>query len=64
MPKNLRPAVDLMAFKCRTLKVKARILIFWDRVRSAKGNCLLPYFTPLRRVALCLHGLVGPYDYE
>jgi hypothetical protein len=23
MPKKLRPAVDLMAFKCRTLKVKA-----------------------------------------
>jgi hypothetical protein len=22
MPKKLRPAVDLMAFKCRTLKVK------------------------------------------
>jgi hypothetical protein len=22
MPKRLRPAVDLMAFKCRTLKVK------------------------------------------
>jgi hypothetical protein len=24
MPKKLRPAVDLMAFKCRTLKVKLR----------------------------------------
>jgi hypothetical protein len=24
MPKKLRPAVDLMAFKCRTLKVNAR----------------------------------------
>jgi hypothetical protein len=26
--KKLRPAVDLMAFKCRTLKVK-RILLYW-----------------------------------
>jgi hypothetical protein len=25
MPKKLRPAVDLMAFKCRTLKVKSNV---------------------------------------
>jgi hypothetical protein len=25
MPKKLRPAVDLMAFKCRTLKVKINL---------------------------------------
>jgi ribonuclease PH len=27
MPKKLRPAVDLMAFKCRTLKVKTNLLV-------------------------------------
>jgi hypothetical protein len=27
MPKNLRPTVDLMAFKCRTLKVNVYLVI-------------------------------------
>jgi hypothetical protein len=35
MPKKLRPAVDLMAFKCRTLKVNGQNLR--KRLRLGKG---------------------------
>jgi hypothetical protein len=37
MPKKLRPAVDLMAFKCRTLKVKGYLLIRQWRLRWGFG---------------------------
>jgi hypothetical protein len=35
MPKKLRPAVDLMAFKCRTLKVNLMWLLPFCVQRSA-----------------------------
>jgi hypothetical protein len=41
MPKNLRPAVDLMAFKCRTLKV--------NRTKSRVVTGLLTGHNNLRR---------------
>jgi hypothetical protein len=40
MPKKLPPAVDLMAFKCHTLKVKSRLVskklkmkLYWSIIR-------------------------------
>jgi hypothetical protein len=36
MPKKLRPAVDLMAFKCRTLKVNYKVI--WYLVQNLGRN--------------------------
>jgi hypothetical protein len=43
MPKKLRPAVDLMAFRCRTLKVKEGLLACkkFDFLKTNKGGCKL-----------------------
>jgi hypothetical protein len=39
MPKKLRPAVDLMAFKCRTLKVKEKRR-YWQLKEEALDRTL------------------------
>jgi hypothetical protein len=36
MPKKLRPAVDLMAFKCRTLKVKICWFIVYTGMKLSR----------------------------
>jgi hypothetical protein len=40
MPKKFRPAVDLMAFKCRTLKVKQTHLVGNDDDDDSKPTLI------------------------
>jgi hypothetical protein len=49
MPKKLRPAVDLMAFKCRMLKVKGTVMYLRSFIRYIKI-----------RIVICYRGLRFP----
>jgi hypothetical protein len=51
MPKKLRPAVDLMAFKCRTLKVKEYLRVNFREIEE--GN------TKIEMAGRCGEGSAG-----